>query len=103
MFALVGSEGEECTEYSDKCYSHVDGGGFKLKGHDEGVVELMEDFFGEVAAAADSEDGEHGGYWVVEEGVRLVVVVILKIDGALERNSCVWLYMIKGTSTRMKV
>lgn len=63
----------------------------------------MEDLFSEIAAAADGKDGEHGGDWVVKEGIGLMVVVVLKVDGALEGDSCIGLDSIEGTSTRTKV
>lgn len=63
----------------------------------------MELFLGEVSASADCEDREHGLDRVVIEEVRLMIVIVLKVDLTLERHSRIGLNTKRSTSTKINV
>ena len=62
----------------------------------------MELVLSQVTRSIDGKDGKHGVNGVVIELVGLMIVVILKKDDALERNSRIRLNRKTITSTRMK-
>lgn len=63
----------------------------------------MELLLGEVAASGDGEDGKKNICRIIIERILLMIVVILQINAALERNSSVWLSKQIVTSTVMNV
>ena len=57
----------------------------------------MEFILGEVASSADGEDGKHGVVGVGVEEIGLMIVVVLEVNHALERDSSVRLGKNKNT------
>ena len=57
----------------------------------------MEFILCEVASSADGEDGKHGVVGVGVEEIGLMIVVVLEVNHALERDSSVRLGKNKNT------